>query len=157
MIVVSASIVFIADSDTVEWIFTSLAIIGFIGWIKHVNRRAEEGGNWLSNKPSKFSGEEITKQQLVEKKSGLPHIIIDPSHINPSDRITDHEFDFYCEKCGSLYGDLICKNYEEKPSLIFATISMLLFSFPERAWDLRKEQEWKESFMVCNGCGNQQK
>ena len=40
------------DSETVEWICAVLAIIGFIGLYKYVNRKAEEGGNWLSNKPS---------------------------------------------------------------------------------------------------------
>ena len=37
--------------DTELWFFI-LSIIGFIGWVKYANRKAEEGGNWLSNKPS---------------------------------------------------------------------------------------------------------
>ena len=51
------------DSETVEWICAVLAIIGFIGLYKYVNRKAEEGGNWLSNKPTFVSREIDTRKK----------------------------------------------------------------------------------------------
>ena len=47
------------SEDTESW-FSILGIIGFIGWVKYVNRKAEEGGNWLSNKPTFVSRKKPT-------------------------------------------------------------------------------------------------
>ena len=50
------------SQDTESWFFI-LSIIGFIGWVKYVNRKAEEGGNWLSNKPTFVSREIDTRKK----------------------------------------------------------------------------------------------
>ena len=50
------------SEDTESW-FSILGIIGFIGWVKYVNRKAEEGGNWLSNKPTFVSRKINTRKK----------------------------------------------------------------------------------------------
>ena len=50
------------SENTESWFFI-LSIIGFIGWVKYVNRKAEEGGNWLSNKPTFVSREIDTRKK----------------------------------------------------------------------------------------------
>jgi hypothetical protein len=47
-----------------EFIWSILLIGGFIFLVRYINRKAEEGGNWLSNKPSV---DEITRQQLAKE------------------------------------------------------------------------------------------
>mgnify|MGYP001237105332 CR=1 FL=1 len=150
----SASIVFITDNDAVEGFFALFSIIGLIGWIKHAKRRAEEGGNWLSNKPSV---DEIVRQQLAEEESGLPHIIIDPSKLTNRIAHADHEFDFLCSRCGSLSGDLISRatHTREDPrslsNVIQGAVTVLLFMIPH----LLRWFDDDNEIMVCNDCGNQ--
>jgi len=144
------------DSETVEWICAVLAIIGFIGLYKYVNRRSEEGGNWLSNKPYKPSVDEIERQQLAEEESGLPHIIIDPSKLTNRHAHADHEFDFHCSRCGSLSGDLISGVYKtgtrrSLSDVIQGTVTIFLFMIPELGRWFDDDNE----IMVCNDCGNQ--
>ena len=50
------------SENTESWFFI-LSIIGFIGWVKYVNRKAEEGGNWLSNKPTFVSRKINTRKK----------------------------------------------------------------------------------------------
>ena len=134
-----------------EFIWGILLIGGLIFLVRYVNRKAEEGGNWLSNKPSV---EEIARQQLAEEESGLPHIIIDPSKL--TNRHADHEFDFHWSRCGSNSGDLISRTYKNHTrtslsDVIQGAVTILLFMIPA----LLRWFDDDNEIMVCNDCGNQ--